>query len=249
LAMVAVQLASAFVIMLILPVSKQGDGGGVIKENRREKNVQLEDGQEVKGVEDESSSGKRQFWRFDAVRYAKSERFLPPTPAGKLKEDPSVPPVCAQASATLVEEDIFAVGLEDCLFLQVFAPDACWSLSPACPVVAWFKSGESLSPSSGSVRSFGPHVWMENDLILVVVNSRQGILGSLNGDDQEAPLRLLDQKLALAWIQREITAFGGNPRRVIAAGQGLGGHDALAHVLLARSAEEGLIHGVISQSG
>jgi para-nitrobenzyl esterase len=50
------------------------------------------------------------------------------------------------------------------------------------------------------------------------------------GDSWPANLGLLDQWRAFEWVQRNISAFGGNPSQVTAFGQSAGG-DAVAHLM------------------
>lgn len=57
----------------------------------------------------------------------------------------------------------------------------------------------------------------------------------------------LDQREALQWIQRHITAFGGDPQRVTIAGHSAGGASVVLHTV-ARGANEKLFHQAISQS-
>lgn len=48
------------------------------------------------------------------------------------------------------------------------------------------------------------------------MNFRQGPLGFFTTGTKEAPgnQALRDQQLALKWVQKNIGAFGGNPKRV-----------------------------------
>ena len=64
-------------------------------------------------------------------------------------------------------------------------------------------------------------------------------LGDLNAG-------FLDQKEALRWVQRHISAFGGDPRRVTINGESAGGASVELH-LVARG-EDGLFQSAIAQS-
>jgi carboxylesterase type B len=65
------------------------------------------------------------------------------------------------------------------------------------------------------------------DSIVVSVNYRLGPLGFLAHED--AGLRgnygIQDQLLALSWVQKEISAFGGDPDKVLLFGQSAGAYD------------------------
>jgi len=65
--------------------------------------------------------------------------------------------------------------------------------------------------------------------------------------DAPANRGVLDQILALQWVQGNIAAFGGDPERVTIGGQSAGG-GAVMHLLVAPAAR-GLFSGVIAISG
>jgi len=57
----------------------------------------------------------------------------------------------------------------------------------------------------------------------------------------------MDQQFALQWVQRNITAFGGDPGNVTIFGESAGGWSVLAHMTSPKSA--GLFHRAIVESG
>ena len=67
-------------------------------------------------------------------------------------------------------------------------------------------------------------------LVFVAMNYRLGALGFLSGPTVQAVggvsnAGLLDQRLALEWIQKYIHLFGGDPDRVTITGESAGGKE------------------------
>jgi carboxylesterase type B len=62
-----------------------------------------------------------------------------------------------------------------------------------------------------------------HELIIIAKNYRLGPFGFLNGREMAElgllNIGMLDQRLALRWIQDNIEAFGGDPSKVTLAGQ------------------------------
>ena len=78
---------------------------------------------------------------------------------------------------------------------------------------------------------FGGHKLMREDLVVVTVEYRTGLLGFLSDETKNMPgnLALSDVALALTWVQQAIAEFGGNPQSVTLAGFGQGA--VIAHLL------------------
>ena len=94
-----------------------------------------------------------------------------------------------------------------------------------------------------------------DDVILVTIGYRTGIMGFIDlssfpdGDEykESGNLGLLDQVTALRWIQKNISAFGGDPENVTLFGESAGAGSASLLPLI--KGTEGLFHRYIAQSG
>lgn len=143
-------------------------------------------------------------------------------------------------------------GQEDCLYLNVYAPNGATPQSKL-PVMVWIHGG---AYTAGSASAYDGRVLAQkNNIVVVTLNYRLGALGWLSlpalgaedGGGQSGNYGLMDQQAALRWVQDNITAFGGDPGRVTIAGESAGGMSGCAH--LASPASAGLFRGAIIQSG
>nr|QCC89017.1 carboxylesterase 2 [Meteorus pulchricornis] len=114
--------------------------------------------------------------------------------------------------------------------------------------MVFFHSGGFMS-GSGNDMLYGPDFLVENDIVLVTMNYRLGVIGFLNTGNISAPgnIGLKDQNLALKWIQENIINFSGCPKRVTIFGQGSGATSVHYHMLSPMS--QGLFKSAILQSG
>lgn len=135
---------------------------------------------------------------------------------------------------------------EDCLTLNIWGPTSRRNL----PVMVWVHGGGYTS-GSGSAALYDGAALARRGVIVVTFNYRLGRFGFF--DHPELPSRegtnfgLLDQQAVLRWVQSNIAAFGGNPRRVTLFGNSAGGESILFH--MAAPASRGLFHRAIVQSG
>lgn len=136
-------------------------------------------------------------------------------------------------------------GSEDCLFLNVYTPKA---TAGGLPVLVWIPGGGFVT---GAGSDYDGHVLAETqNVIVVTMNYRLGALGffahpALGGAGGNFGLQ--DQQMALRWVQRNITSFGGDPSRVTVFGESAGGVSICGH--LRSPASAGLFSGAIIQSG
>nr|WP_244431631.1 carboxylesterase/lipase family protein [Segniliparus rugosus] len=138
---------------------------------------------------------------------------------------------------------------EDCLRLNIVARAEPGS---GRPVLVFFHGGLNLF-GNGSCISGGDSLLRRGDVVLVSVNFRLGPFGYTHFGEFSTPKRpfetnlgLQDQIAALAWIQQNIAAFGGDPCNVTIWGQSSGANAVLSLMSSPKSA--GLFHRAIAQS-
>ncbi|XP_053604570.1 neuroligin-1-like isoform X2 [Plodia interpunctella] len=141
---------------------------------------------------------------------------------------------------------------EDCLYLNIYVPGSgARGVEAPYAVVVWV-GGPSHEWGSANVLD-GAVLAARAHLLVVTVNYRLGLLGYLTtgvkSDEvqQAGGAAVLDVAAALTWVQRNIAAFGGDPRRVTLAGHAAGA--GLANALLMMPASKGLASRVLLLSG
>ena len=140
---------------------------------------------------------------------------------------------------------------EDCLTLNVFAPDT-ESTSPR-PVMVFFYGGGYMFGGTSTPIYDGAFLARARDVIVVTVNYRYGPFGfvdlsqfSTEERQFDSNLGLKDMVASLEWVQRNIAAFGGDKDRVTIFGESAGGAAVLT--LMCTPAAEGLFHNAIAES-
>jgi para-nitrobenzyl esterase len=141
---------------------------------------------------------------------------------------------------------------EDCLYLNVWTPAR--SPKDHLPVLVWIYGG-GFNAGATSIPVHSGDKLARRGVVLVTIAYRVGTLGFFAHPDlsAESPHRvsgnygLLDMIAGLQWIQRNISAFGGDPKRVTIFGESAGG--IAVSMLCASPLAKGLFHGAISQSG
>jgi para-nitrobenzyl esterase len=142
------------------------------------------------------------------------------------------------------EDSFFGIGslVEDCLFLNVFAPnhqfsDADGSPSQGHPVMVWIHGG---ALTVGESNDYIPtKLVQQGDVIVVTINYRLGALGFLahpaltaeSVQHASGNYGIMDQQFALKWVRRNIAAFGGDPHDVTIFGESAGGLSVLANLV------------------
>lgn len=141
---------------------------------------------------------------------------------------------------------------EDCLYLNVWTPAK--RNTTGLPVLVYFYGGGFVA-GDGSEPRYDGAAMAQKGIIVVTVNYRLGMFGFFAHPElsAEAPYKasgnygLLDQNEALKWVQKNIAAFGGDPKRVTIAGESAGSISVSAQ--MASPLSKNLIAGAIGESG
>ncbi len=131
---------------------------------------------------------------------------------------------------------------DDWLTLNVWSPDL---RAGGLPVMVWIHGGAYLHGSSASPHHDGTALAAAG-AVVVSLNYRMGAEGFAHLPDAPDNRGILDQVLALRWVQENIASFGGDPGNVTVFGQSAGAGSVAA--LLAMPAAAGLFRRAIAQS-
>ncbi len=141
---------------------------------------------------------------------------------------------------------------EDCLYLNVWTPAK--RNTAGLPVLVYFYGGGFVA-GDGSEPRYDGAAMAKKGIVAVTVNYRLNIFGFFAHPElsAESPYKgcgnygLLDQNAALKWVQKNIAAFGGDPKKVTIAGESAGSISVSAQ--MASPLSKNLIAGAIGESG
>ena len=141
---------------------------------------------------------------------------------------------------------------EDCLYLNVWTPAK--KENAPFPVLVYFYGGGFVAGDGSEPRYDGASM-AKKGIVVLTVNYRLNIFGFFAHPELSAEASykasgnygLLDQSLALKWVQKNIAAFGGDPSKVTIAGESAGSISVSAQ--MASPLSKNLIAGAIGESG
>ncbi len=192
-------------------------------------------------------------WSWKGVPYAAAptgaRRWQPPAPYGCFESGTlsaiAHGPVCPQL------KDGVVIGDEDCLRLNIWAPES----ASALPVLFYVHGGGNAGGTASDPLYDGHELATRTNRVVVTVEYRVGALGYFThgGLDGESAVGvsgnygILDQIAALQWVRDNIAGFGGSADDVLLFGESAGGLNTLVHLVSPLSA--GLFHSAIVESG
>jgi len=141
---------------------------------------------------------------------------------------------------------------EDCLYLNVWTPAG--QANKNLPVMVWIYGGGFVNGGSSPAVYSGAH-FAKQGLVFVSFNYRLGRFGFFGHPASTAESKdgllgnygYMDQIAALKWVQRNIKAFGGDPKNVTLFGESAGGGSVLA--MMTSPLSKGLFQKAIIESG
>lgn len=204
----------------------------------------------VQGVKRISPYGE-QYHSFEGIPFAKP-------PKGRLRfRGPEEPEPwkgvldCSEVKNKPVQNNLVLriyEGSEDCLHLNVYSRN----LKPdkPLPVLVWIYGG-AFQVGEASRDIYAPDYFMKKEVVLIAINYRLGSLGFLSFDDPDTKVPgnagLKDQVLALKWVKKNCSFFGGDPNNITVFGESAGA--VSTHYMMLTKQTKGLFHKGIMMSG
>jgi para-nitrobenzyl esterase len=132
-------------------------------------------------------------------------------------------PLCMQGAGSGGDQKIS----EDCLYLNVWT--GAKSAVENRPVMVWIYGG-GYNSGSGSQAMYDGEALAKKGAVVVTLNYRLGVFGFFSYPEltRESDRRgagnfgVMDSIAALQWVQKNIAAFGGDPKRVTIFGESAG---------------------------
>ena len=215
-------------------------------------------------------SGLRAFWGIPYAADTSEFRWMPPQSLDGSATDAASQPMEARAFGPWCPQihQGELVGSEDCLRVNVWTPN----VSGKLPVMVYIHGGAFIMGASdvpepstpkpkgaseaqpyGSNLYDGAYLSHTHDVVVVSMNYRVGAMGFLSNGKKKGDLGgnygFMDQQAALHWVQKNISAFGGDPQQVTIFGESAGAMSVGLHMLSAPSSYDGkLFRAGIRQS-
>ena len=141
---------------------------------------------------------------------------------------------------------------EDCLYVNVWTPAK--AAGDRLPVMVWTYGG-GFTGGSGAEGRYDGEAMAKKGVVVVTYNYRLGVFGFLahpeltkeSGHNASGNYGMMDMATVLRWVQKNIAAFGGDPRKVTIAGESAGA--IMVSSMVGSPEGKGLFQRAIAQSG
>ncbi|PCH36153.1 sterol esterase [Wolfiporia cocos MD-104 SS10] len=200
-------------------------------------------------------------------------RFTPPQPPQAfdgIRQATNFSPACPQQNLTFSGALPFDIPIpiygesmsEDCLYIYVYKPATARSNAKLpvvfhsisrrlyCSIGAYEMGDAALYPGTAMVKR---SIALGEPVIFVSHNYRLNAFGFLASqeviDAGHTNIGMRDQRFALEWVQHHISAFGGDPNKVIIWGFSAGSWSVGFHLVLNGGDNQGLFRGAVMESG
>ncbi|KAJ7577934.1 carboxylesterase [Mycena floridula] len=140
---------------------------------------------------------------------------------------------------------------EDCLSVNIWSPDL--SRKQNTSVMIWVYGGGLSFGSSNEPEYNGLNFVRDHeDITIVTFNYRLNVFGQPNApqlanETVSQNFGLLDVNAAIDWVHKNIAQFGGDPDRIIIAGESAGA--AAVDVYAFQRPNDAIVKGIIQESG
>ncbi|MCM2129460.1 carboxylesterase/lipase family protein [Larsenimonas rhizosphaerae] len=182
-----------------------------------------------------------------------ARRWQPPhpvTPWEGVRDATAFSPSCLQTPMAGDEAPLAGNLSEDCLYLNVWQPK---DDAENHPVMVWIHGGGYVNGGSAAPVYDGS-AFARDGVVLVSINYRLGRFGffahpalTASESGPKGNYAIMDQMAALAWVQRNIRKFGGDPDNVTVFGESAGGNSVL--YLASQPKARGLFSKAVVMSG
>jgi para-nitrobenzyl esterase len=141
---------------------------------------------------------------------------------------------------------------EDCLYVNVWTPAK--AANDRLPVMVWTYGG-GFTGGSGAEARYDGEALAKKGIVVVTYNYRLGMFGFLahpeltreSGHNASGNYGMMDFTAVLRWVQKNVAAFGGDPRKVTIAGESAGA--ILVASMVGSPEGKGLFQRAMAQSG
>ncbi|KAK7593086.1 hypothetical protein V9T40_007838 [Parthenolecanium corni] len=204
------------------------------------------------GTEYVSDYNNARYFAFLGIPYAKPPlgglRFMPPEPPSPWNGIRSA----KRPGKDCLHKLVWAktnTGSEDCLYLNVYTPEAPCEIKTPKSVCVMVHSGGNAWGSAAPDYYGTPDFLVHHDVIMVAMNYRLHVFGFLNLDLPQCSgnMGMKDIIMALCWVKENIECFGGDPNNITLCGNSSAATNI--HLIMISPLAKGLFNKAILQGG